>query len=129
MARCKACPFFSPYRDPPAAGEGNRSGREELAQHERQNPAVQVVVDFDRCIDAQQQGNLLRRAILAMDRERHVHLRTDAFLDAGQIEFLVALDLERYHAVVPLELARQHTHADEVRAMDALEATRYDELD
>src|SRR5258708_18974942 len=53
---------------------GLRLLRHEVAQHEGQDAAVQVIVDFDRRVDAQQHRHFLRRAVLAVDHERHVHL-------------------------------------------------------
>src|SRR6266699_3039017 len=72
-----------------SGGGPNRRSRlaEKIAQHERQDAAVLVVVHFDRGVDG-----------------------------------LVALDAERSDRVAALELERQHAHADEVRAVDALEA-------
>jgi hypothetical protein len=43
--------------------------------------------------------------------------------------FSVALDAQRLRRVRTLELARQHTHADQVIAVDALEALGDDCLD
>src|SRR5437899_11715322 len=56
-----------------------------------------------------------------MDRDRYVHLRLDLLVDAGDIERLFTGDAQRYDAIAALELARQHAHADQVRAVDALE--------
>src|SRR3989338_5018028 len=53
----------------------NRLLRYQLAQHIRQDHAVPVVVHLDRRVDAQQQRDLLRAAVLAFDGERHVLLR------------------------------------------------------
>src|SRR5215470_13355706 len=58
-------------------------GCQQLAQDERQDATVQVVVDLDRRIDAQQHRYLLLRSVLAVDDERDVHLRTNARLDPG----------------------------------------------
>src|SRR5262249_44636934 len=51
--------------------------RNQLAQHIRQYASALIVVDFDRRIDAQQERHLLRRAVLAMNGERDIHLRLD----------------------------------------------------
>ena len=45
------------------------------------------------------------------------------------VEGLVAVDAERLPRVARLELQRQHAHADQVRAVDALEALRDHRLD
>ena len=47
----------------------------------------------------------------------------------GEIRFFVALDAQRLRRVRALELARQHAHADQVVAVDALEALGDDRLD
>src|SRR6266508_1847098 len=95
---------------------------ENLAQHERQDAAVLVVVHLDRRVDAQQHLDLLLRSVLAADDERRFLLRPDARFDAGNDDDLVPLDSERLHRIVAGELEREHAHADEVRAVDALEA-------
>src|SRR6266511_4103507 len=55
---------------------------ENLAQHERQDAAVLVVVHLDRRVDAQQHLDLLLRPVLAADDERRFLLRPDARFDA-----------------------------------------------
>src|SRR2546425_7401269 len=58
-------------------GDANRGTRlsEYFAQHERQDAAVLVVVHLDRRVDAQEQRDFLRAAVLATDHERRVLLR------------------------------------------------------
>ncbi len=55
-------------------------------------------------------------------------LRMDV-VQAGDRDLLVALDAERGGAVGAEELQRQHAHADQVGAVDALEAARDHRLD
>jgi len=52
----------------------HRSGPEQLrsqqlAQHERQDAAMLVVVDFDRGVDTQQHLHVLRRAVFTVNNE------------------------------------------------------------
>src|SRR6266513_4844683 len=105
-------------------GRANRGPRlsKQFAQHERQDAAVLVVVHLDRRVDAQEQRDFLHAAVGPPDRERRVLLRPDLSLDAADVDDLVALDAERSDRVAALELEGQHAHADEVRAVDALEA-------
>src|SRR6266581_4085540 len=107
-----------------SGGGPNRRSRlaEKIAQHERQDAAVLVVVHLDRRVDAQQQRDFLRAAVGSPDHERRVLLRPDLALDAANVQGLVAFDPERRDRVAAFELEGEHTHADEVRAMDALEA-------
>ena len=109
----------------PRGSDGPRgagSGRQQLAQHEGQDAAVLVVVHLDRRVDAQQHGHVLLGTVLAGDRQRHVLHRLDAVFQAGDVVGFLAGDAQRLHAVVALELQRQHAHADQVAAVDALEA-------
>src|SRR6266853_1423073 len=105
-------------------GDANRGTRfsEYFTQHEGQDAAVLVVVDLDRRVDAQQQRHFLHAAVGSPDHERRVLLRPDLALDAANVEGLVAFDPERRDRVAAFELEGEHAHADEVRAMDALEA-------
>src|SRR5207249_4212394 len=61
-------------------------------------------------------------SVLAPDHERRVLLRPDFALDAANVQGLVAFDPERRDRVAAFELEGEHAHADEVRAMDTLEA-------
>src|SRR6266700_6014925 len=105
-------------------GDANRGPRfsQYFAQHEWQDAAVLVVVDLDRRVDAQQQRDFLHAAVLPPDHQRRVLLRPDLALDAADVDGFVAFDAERSDRVAALELEGQHAHADEVRAVDALEA-------
>ena len=49
--------------------------------------------------------------------------------DADQVEGFAAVDLQGLDGVVALELAGQHTHADEVGAVDTLVTARHDNFD
>src|SRR5438132_14349965 len=45
--------------------------RQQLSQHERQNPPVPVIIDFDRCIDAKLYGDRTLLPVFAFDLERY----------------------------------------------------------
>ncbi len=45
-----------------------------------------VVVHFDRCVDAQQQRQLLGAAVAACDCQRHILLRFQIAGDAADVE-------------------------------------------
>src|SRR5712692_3913768 len=109
-----------------SGGDPNRRSRfaEEIAQHERQDAAVLVVVHLDRGVDAQQQRDFLHAAVGSPDHQRRVLLRPDLSLDAANVDGFVAFDAERLDHVAALELEGEHAHADQVRAVDALEALR-----
>ena len=63
-------------------------------------------------------------AVGAMNHERRVLLRLDAAFQAFDIERFVSHELQRLRAVIADELQRQHPHADQVAAMNTLEAAR-----
>lgn len=60
-----------------SSGSIDGSGSQQLPQHERQDTAVLVVLDFDRRIDAQSDGNALRGSVGAMHDQSGVLLRAD----------------------------------------------------
>src|SRR5216684_4957320 len=107
-----------------SGGGPNRRSRlaENLAQYERQDAAVLVVVHLDRRVDAQQQRDFLDAAVGSPDHEGRILLRLDLALGAANVDGFVALDAQGRNRVAALELEGQHAHADEVRAVDALEA-------
>src|SRR5437762_10685438 len=82
-----------------SGGGPNRRSRlaEKIAQHERQDAAVLVVIHLDRRVDAQEQRDFIHAAVLAPDHERRVLLRPDLALDAADVDGLVALDRSEEH--------------------------------
>ena len=60
----------------------------------------------------------------AVNHQRRVLLRFDTAFQTFDIECLVADKLQRLCAVAAEKLQRQHAHADQVAAMNALEAAR-----
>ena len=111
--------------------EGDRSSRllQQLAQHERQDAAVPVVVDLDRRVDAAQHAE--SRASLPSLRVITSVSGCCGLMSSGTAMSNVSSPSmpSDSRAVAGCELQRQHAHADEVRAMDALEALRDDRLD
>src|SRR5438876_12240922 len=98
---------------------------DKLPQHERKDSAVLVVLHFDRRIDAQRNRYVLRLAVRTMNRELHFLLRAQR-RQAGDVECLGAIELERLRVRAFIELQRQHAHADEIGAVNALEALGHD---
>src|SRR5215472_14425041 len=92
------------------------------AQHVLQDAAMAEILDLVERIDPTDERDGARAAGPVMDRQSHLHARLDAVFDTGDVEDLGALETERLPARPILELQRQHTHADEVGAVDALEA-------
>src|SRR6266568_3583602 len=84
-------------------GDANRGPgfSENLAQHERQDAAVLVVIDLDRRVDAQQQRDFLHASVGSSDHERRVLLRPDLALDAANVDGFVAFDAQPRELPVP----------------------------
>ena len=55
----------------------------QLLQHKRQYPALVVILNFNRRIDAQFDRNTLAAAVGAVNHQRHILLRNDAFEVVG----------------------------------------------
>nr|GEU28369.1 hypothetical protein [Tanacetum cinerariifolium] len=96
---------------------------QQLTQHERQDAAVFVVIDFDRGIDAQQHSDVLAGAVGTVDHQGGQLLWLDLAFEAFQVVGFLAGDAQGFHAVVADELQRQHAHAHQVRAVDTFERT------
>src|SRR5699024_10708516 len=99
-----------------------------LAKHVLQDAAVAVVVGLTGCVDADHTVEVdagavvLRRRDLDSGRGRALVELRDTFDGEG----LGAVETERLSRLAGGELQRQDAHADEVRAVDALEALRDD---
>src|SRR5215207_7197948 len=104
--------------------------RDQLPEHEREDAAVPVVFDLDGRVDAQRHRHLALRAVGAADAERHVLPGPDlAALEPRDVDGLRAVEPEGLGVDVVLELEGEDDHADEVRAVYALEALGDDGLD
>src|SRR5438067_1449850 len=97
---------------------------EEAAQHELKNAAVLIVVDLVGRIDSADDFETLRLAVDARGFDVELFARREAVLHARDVDRLEAGEAERLRVLACHELEREHAHADEVRAMDALEALR-----
>src|ERR671913_1793777 len=94
---------------------------EHLAQHGLQDAAVTEVLDLDRGIHAHLYLELLH--FVARDLHGQLLARLEAG-ETGYVEGLVTRKAEGFCALTLGKLQGQHAHADQVRAVDALEALR-----
>ena len=85
-----------------------------------------VVFDFDGRIDAACHGDIFPLAVGASNTKDQILLRLEGRPQAEHVEGFGPIELEGLAANSFLELQRQHTHADKVGAVNALEALRYD---
>ena len=85
-----------------------------------------VVIDLDRRIDSQLYRNLFVLSIFVRDLERDHLSGLDRLRQSGYRVNFRAAESQRLR-VRPLgELQRQHSHANKIRAMNALEARGHD---
>src|SRR5262249_32985804 len=96
--------------------------RREFAQYIVQDTAVTVVVELVQRIDAAEQRDALQRAVARDDFSDQLLTRLQVADEAPQRDLLVALQSQRLPGGAFLEGQRQHAHAHQVGAMDALEA-------
>ena len=96
--------------------------RHQLAEDIGQDAAVLVIINLDRRINAAGDRHGLHLAVGACNAERQILLRLRPRAEAEDVVDLGAVELGRVSIGSFLKLQRQHTHADEVRAMDAFEA-------
>src|SRR5258708_2263881 len=96
--------------------------RYQLPQHERQNAAVLVVINLNRRINAAADGNIFNLPVLARNLQREVLLRLDVRVEADNVKGFSSVQFQCQCESTFLELQRQHAHADEVAAMNALKA-------
>ena len=110
-------------RTAPAGAWGSTLLHGQLTQHEVEHAAVAVVLGLRGGVDQQAHWELLDRAVGPRGAQRHPRNRL------APIEGLEAEDVDDIGAGKALalglfsgqELQRQHAHAHEVRAVDALE--------
>src|SRR6266849_7018013 len=87
-----------------------------------QNAAVSIIFELVERIDAAQQRDALQRAIAGHDFRRQLLAWFQIPLQPAYGYRLVTLHPDRLPGRAILEGQRQHTHADQIGAMDALEA-------
>ena len=76
----------------------------------------------------QRDRDVFHLPVRASDAQRQVLLRLQVRARARDVVSFRAVQLQRLRSGAFFELQRQHAHADEVGAMDALEALRHDAL-
>src|SRR5436190_574094 len=100
--------------------------RHQLAQNKWQNSAVPVVINLDRRIDAQLYWNRFALPVLARDFERHHLSGLNRLRQSRDGVSLGTVESKGLRIRSFSELQWQHAHADQIRAMNALEARRHD---
>src|SRR6185436_3647779 len=103
-----------------APSSGCFARRRQLAQHVVQDAAMLEVLALLRSVDAHAHFELDRRARRGRCNDGDDFRR--AAVQPDDLERLLAGQAERLRVLAFLELQRQHAHADQVRAVDALEA-------
>src|SRR5690348_17316740 len=91
------------------------------AQHVLQDAAVPEIFELVERIDTAQQRHLVGLAVGAVNPAKELGARLQALGDAENVEALGAVELQGLTILAFLELQGEHRHADEIRAMDALE--------
>src|SRR5687768_7410843 len=91
----------------------------EAAQDCRQDAALAVVVELDRAVDARDDLDQPLAAVVT-DTQRDRLARRQTTCQAEDVVFLAPGQAERRRVLARLVLQRQHAHADQVRAMNAL---------
>src|SRR5579863_6343287 len=100
-------------------GSGSLVGGGELPQYVLQNPAMLVVLEFLGSVDAQAHVEL--GGLPAVGRGHHFHGFRRAAVQPRDFEGLLAGEPEALSVLTFLELQRQHAHADQIGAVNALE--------
>lgn len=94
---------------------------EDLSQDVGEDAAGAIVVFFYRGIDADDDGDIKRSSDCGVHAECGLLHGLEIIVDADEVEGGVAEVLDFVVVLFVDEVAGQHTHADEVRAVDALE--------
>ena len=104
--------------------EGECSGLGKLPQDVLQNTAIRVIRTFGRGVDANRRPETDGRTILLARHHRSLCRagQAGAEVDRGNIEHLGAVQTEGISVLAFFKLKRKDSHADKVRAMNALEA-------
>src|SRR5579872_613026 len=93
-----------------------------LAEHVLQDTAVAEVLELIERIDPAEQLDIVDLAGRSMDAADELAARLQTLRHAQDVVALGAVELEALPRGAARELQRQHAHAHEVRAVDALEA-------
>ena len=88
-----------------------------------------VVLDLDGGIDSQRNRDLISPAAVAVDEEGDILARLDLTFQTDNVKDFGAVELQRLSTGSFLKLAGQDAHANQIAAVDALEALSYDYLD
>src|SRR5690348_7920895 len=102
--------------------------RYKLLENVGQYAALHVIIHLGFRINSTEQVNLAAHSVRPANNERDVLLRADIF-QAQKIELFIAFYPERPNVVLILELQGQHTHSDEITAMNAFKTFRDDSPD
>src|SRR2546422_1383172 len=95
---------------------------QQLPEHVRKNSAVLVIIDLHGRVDAQSHRHVFGFFVRAMDHQRYILLWLHTVLESEQIESLSPVQIQRRGVHTFFELTGQHAHADQVAAVNALEA-------
>src|SRR5436190_21452404 len=91
-----------------------------LAEYERQDAAVAIVIELDRRIDPAERLKAPLGAVCRDGVDGKQLSRRKAVGDASDLVGFFAAQAERLTTVADSELQRQHAHADQIRPVDAL---------
>ncbi len=94
---------------------------EHLAKDVLQNSAVLVVGDFKRRIDSRRCAEVDRQSLRAARGDFDLAARNECVGQALDVENFQARQSERFQIFARQKFERQHAHADQIAAMNALE--------
>src|SRR5687767_2429533 len=93
---------------------------DQLSKNVRQDAAVREGDQFLWCVDACDDGEGLRAAVLSARQDRDLAPRRQRRARAEEREHFTARQANRHRGLAGLELQRQHAHVDEITAVNAL---------
>src|SRR3954469_14921284 len=92
-----------------------------MTQHVLENAAVLEVIELVEGIDPANQRYPLKRSAAHHDLGNQALARLEFPMQAAERDLLIALEAQGLPRSAFLEYQRHHAHADQVRAVDALE--------
>src|SRR5207249_9788915 len=95
----------------------------------RQDPAVAVVLNFYRSVDAQRHRDFFAAAVGAVNHQGNILPRLGVGAETDEVKHFTAVELESLSIRAFFELTGQDSHADEIAAVYTLEALRHDRAD